>query len=209
MRYFLIAAFLCVTTVFPAAADHPVELEQVCFTPGGDCTDVVVATIAGAKRQVLVQAYSFTSMPIAKALVDAHARGVDVRAILDKSQRSEKNSGADYLANSGVPVQIDTIHGIAHNKVMVIDDESVITGSFNFTKSAQDKNAENLIVLRDPDLARVYADNWKIRSGHSEPYIGHAVNMQTDAPDLSPLRQCTRGIPCGGGCISAAKICRK
>jgi phosphatidylserine/phosphatidylglycerophosphate/cardiolipin synthase-like enzyme len=210
MRQLFIAALLLTTAALPAAADHPVELEEVCFTPGGECTDVVVATIAGAKRQVLVQAYSFTSQPIAKALVDASMRGVDVRAILDKSQRSEKYSGADYLANSGVPVQIDSVHAIAHNKVMVIDEESVITGSFNFTKSAQGKNAENLIMLRDPELARVYADNWKIHSEHSEAYAGRGVvNLPETTPEPHALRQCTHGIPCGGGCISALKICRK
>jgi phosphatidylserine/phosphatidylglycerophosphate/cardiolipin synthase-like enzyme len=115
-----------------------------CFTPGGNCTEAIVQALSGAKRTVLVQAYSFTSAPIAKALLDAHTRGVQVQVILDKSQRTEKYSSADFLANQGVPTMIDANHAIAHNKVIVIDGETVVTGSFNFTKAAQEKNAENV-----------------------------------------------------------------
>ena len=152
---------------WPALAD---QVAAVCFTPGGDCTGIVVREIDAARSYVLVQAYSFTSAPIADALVRAKRRGVDVRAVLDKSQRTEQYSGATFLANGGVPVLIDARHAIAHNKVMVIDGVTVITGSFNFTKAAQEKNAENLIVLRDQRLAKVYADNWSEHAGHSEPF---------------------------------------
>jgi phosphatidylserine/phosphatidylglycerophosphate/cardiolipin synthase-like enzyme len=136
------------------------------------CTGLIVRTIAEARQRVLVQAYSFTSAPIARALVDAKKRGIDVRAVLDKSQKTERYSGADFLANSGVPVLIDSDHAIAHNKVMVIDGDIVITGSFNFTKSAQQKNAENLLVIRDADLVRKYEANWRVHAGHSDPYQG-------------------------------------
>lgn len=149
-----------------------VEVEAVCFTPGGDCTQLIVDAIGQAKREVLVQAYSFTSAPIAQALIEAHGRRVWVSVVLDKSQRTEKYSGADFLANQGVAVRIDDRHAIAHNKVMVIDGERVITGSFNFTKSAQERNAENLLVLRDPALAKRYASNWAAHHEHAEDYVG-------------------------------------
>jgi phosphatidylserine/phosphatidylglycerophosphate/cardiolipin synthase-like enzyme len=108
----------------------------VCFTLGGNCTDAIVQALGDAKHTILVQAYSFTSAPIAKALLDAYTRDVQVQVILDKSQHSEKYSSADFLANQGVPVVIDVNHAIAHNKVIVIDGEIVLTGSFNFTKAA-------------------------------------------------------------------------
>jgi phosphatidylserine/phosphatidylglycerophosphate/cardiolipin synthase-like enzyme len=88
----------------------------------------VTDTIHQAKKQILVQAYSFTSPAIAKALADAKARGVDIEVILDKSQWTEKYSGATYLANHKIPVLIDDKHAIAHNKVMIIDGNTVITG---------------------------------------------------------------------------------
>lgn len=164
MRAFLFA-ILVIWTTQAAANDR-----EVCFTPGQDCTGVIVAELDGAKRTVLVQAYSFTSAPIAKALVDARKRGIDVRVILDKSQRSERYSSAQFLVNAGIPTWIDDKVAIAHNKVMVIDGTTVITGSFNFTKSAQEKNVENLLVLRDPDLASKYAANWESRRQKSVPY---------------------------------------
>jgi phosphatidylserine/phosphatidylglycerophosphate/cardiolipin synthase-like enzyme len=119
---------------------------SVCFTPGGNCTDAIVKVLGNAKRTILVQAYSFTSAPIAKALLDAYKRGVQVQVILDKSQRNEKYSSADFLANQGVPTKIDAAHAIAHNKIIIIDGEMVISGSFNFTEAAQEKNAENVLI---------------------------------------------------------------
>ncbi len=108
----------------------------VCFTPGGSCTDLIVNAVAGAKTSILVQAYSFTSAPIAKVLLDAHKRGVRVEVILDKSNRTHKYSAADFLANQGVPTKIDATHAIAHNKIIIIDGETVITGSFKCATSS-------------------------------------------------------------------------
>jgi phosphatidylserine/phosphatidylglycerophosphate/cardiolipin synthase-like enzyme len=69
--------------------------------------------------------------------VEAHRRGVNVKAILDKSVNTRHYSSATFLEHMGVPVWIDAQHTIAHNKVMVIDDATVITGSFNFTRAAE------------------------------------------------------------------------
>jgi phosphatidylserine/phosphatidylglycerophosphate/cardiolipin synthase-like enzyme len=147
----------------------------VCFTPGGNCTDTIVQALGGAKHTSLAQAYSSTSAPIAKALLGEHKRGVQVQVILDKSQRSDKYPSADFLANQGVPVVIDANHAIAHNKIIVIDGELVLTGSFNFTKAAQQKNAENLLILRDPALAAQYTQNWETHRSHSQPYVGRGI----------------------------------
>jgi phosphatidylserine/phosphatidylglycerophosphate/cardiolipin synthase-like enzyme len=148
---------------------------SVCFTPGGHCTDLIVNAIEEAKTSILVRAYSFTSAPIAKALLDAHKRGVPVQVILDKSQRTDKYSAADFQANQGVPTKIDAAHAIAHNKLMVIDTETVIMGSFNFTKAAQEKNAENVLIIRDSALAAQYTQNWQAHTQHSQPYVGRGV----------------------------------
>ena len=130
----------------------------------------MVNALEHATNAVLVQAYSFTSAPIAKALVEAHRRGVHVQVILDKSQRTEKYSEADFLKNSEIPTLIDAQHAIAHNKVMIIDENLVLTGSFNFTKAAEENNAENLLVINDSALAEKYVANWHVHEQHSEAY---------------------------------------
>ena len=145
---------------------------QVFFSPQGGATEAVVNALNHATNSVLVQAYSFTSAPIAQALVAAHRRGAPVHAILDKSQRTEKYSEADFLKNAGIPTLIDARHAIAHNKIMVIDGHVVITGSFNFTKAAEQSNAENLLVIDDSVLAERYLKNWQQHFKHSAPYTG-------------------------------------
>jgi phosphatidylserine/phosphatidylglycerophosphate/cardiolipin synthase-like enzyme len=136
---------------------------QVYFSPNGGATAAVVREINAAKTEILVQAYSFTSAPIAKALAEAHKRGVKETAILDKSNETAKYSAATFLLNAGVPVWIDYRPAIAHSKVMVIDGKTVITGSFNFTKAAEEKNAENLLVIQDKALAVKYTANFETR----------------------------------------------
>jgi phosphatidylserine/phosphatidylglycerophosphate/cardiolipin synthase-like enzyme len=104
--------------------------------------------------------------------VEAHKRGVRTEIILDKSQRREKYSAADFTAHMGIPTYIDSVNGIAHNKIMVIDQETVITGSFNFTKAAEERNAENLLIIKSRELAKEYLDNWEKHKNHSEKYEG-------------------------------------
>ena len=145
---------------------------EVYFSPNGGCTQAVVRELGKAKSSVRVQAYSFTSAPIARALLDAHKRGVRVDVILDKNQSTERYSSATFLFNSGIPIKIDAQHAIAHSKVMVIDGMTVITGSFNFTKAAEENNEENLLIIRDIKLAERYAEHWQEHLQHSEVYVG-------------------------------------
>jgi len=86
----------------PAPLLTPV-IWSVYFSPNGGCTEAIVKELDKAKTSILMQAYSFTSAPIAKALVNAHKRGVRVEVILDKSNLTEKYSSADFLVNSGNP----------------------------------------------------------------------------------------------------------
>jgi phosphatidylserine/phosphatidylglycerophosphate/cardiolipin synthase-like enzyme len=171
MRAFLTAFVLAVLVTTSCSRQPPSQPEiHVFFSPKGGCTEAVVENLRDATNSVYVQAYSFTSAPIAKALVDAFRRGVKVEIILDKSQRTEKYSSADFVRDAGIPTLIDSRHAIAHNKIMIIDERTVLTGSFNFTKSAEANNAENLLVINDPDLAREYLRNWNVHAAHSEPY---------------------------------------
>lgn len=152
-----------------------IELETVCFSPGEKCTNLIVERIEKTRRSLLIQAYSFTSPAIAQALTNAHKRGVLVAVILDKSQQNTKYSVADYLFNQGIPVWIDQTHAIAHNKIMVFDENMVLTGSFNFTRAAQERNAENIVILKDRELALRYADNWRSHAAHAVKYEGNTV----------------------------------
>jgi phosphatidylserine/phosphatidylglycerophosphate/cardiolipin synthase-like enzyme len=173
----LLAIFTFTFCIFSPLPASPQERSVICnwevyFSPTGGCTEAVIRELNKAKNTILVQAYSFTSAPIAKALLSAHKRGVKVEVILDKSQRTDQYSSAIFLFNAGIPTKIDAKHAIAHNKVMIIDGETVITGSFNFTKAAEEKNAENLLVIKDKKLAERYIKNWQEHVQHSEDYPG-------------------------------------
>jgi phosphatidylserine/phosphatidylglycerophosphate/cardiolipin synthase-like enzyme len=174
----LLAIFLLVSPISPMAQDKP-PAWSVYFSPHGGCTDAIIKELNGAKSTILVQAYSFTSSPIAKGLLNAHKRGVKVEVILDKINIGKKAeySSAIFFFNEGIPVRIDSVHSIAHNKVMVIDGETVITGSFNFTKAAEESNAENLLIIHDRKLADRYVKNWQEHDRHSEVYMGRGSKV--------------------------------
>lgn len=161
----------------------PLPPIDVYFSPKGGATEAVVRALDAAKQTVFVQAYSFTSKEIAKALLNAHKRGVVVHVILDKSILGDHYSEADFLVHSGISVLIDANHQIAHNKIMIIDGETVITGSFNFTRQAEEHNAENLLVIHDRGLAERYLANWHDHEAHSEPYSGRGEAAQRAAKD--------------------------
>ncbi|MGA2620272.1 MAG: phospholipase D family protein [Thermoguttaceae bacterium] len=146
---------------------------EVYFSPRGGATEAVLKEIGGARCSILVQAYSFTSAPIAEALAAAQRRGVRVEIILDQAKTvEEKRSKADFLARAGVPVRVDAQHGSAHNKLLILDNQTVISGSYNFTWHSEVDNAENLLIIRDKALAAKYTANWKAHAEHSSTYTG-------------------------------------
>ncbi|MBL8379722.1 MAG: phospholipase D family protein [Burkholderiales bacterium] len=139
---------------------------QLLFTPWDDAESQIVAALRGARREVLVQAFAFTSRTIARALIDAHGRGVEVRVTADAGEAGRVERGRiDEIAAAGIPVWLESAYQSAHNKVIVIDadlaENVVITGSYNWTHAAQHRNAENVLILRSQrDLAARYRANW-------------------------------------------------
>lgn len=149
---------------------------QIAFTPGDDAAGLIIKAINHAHKQILVQTYSFTHLGIARALIHAHQRGVDVIVIADPQQAQRiPTSLIQQLAAAGIPVFMDGEHSSAHNKVMIIDADghpAVITGSYNFTHAAQYTNAENLLILRDnAAVATAYRRNWQRHHVHSLPLL--------------------------------------
>lgn len=159
---------------FLAPDTRPIPLTgqvEIGFSPDGGAEALVIRAIGSAQQEILVAAYSFTSKPVAQALLTAHKRGVRIRAVLDKSQRSERYSAATFLANQGISVRIDEKHAIQHNKYLVIDGHSVELGSFNYSRAAAERNAENVMVIwNQPEVARRYRSDWERLWDKAVPY---------------------------------------
>jgi len=151
----------------PAKSLAQAEVVGLYFTPPSDVAAAVIEVIDQSKTEVLVQAYGFTHNGIAQALLRAHTRGVQVKVLLDAKTDSTNRYVTELLQAQHIPLRLDGGHAIAHNKVIVVDGELVITGSFNFTNSAQTRNAENLLVLKSIDLADSYKTNWQTHWNHS------------------------------------------
>ena len=141
---------------------------ELCFTPPLGCSLVIARHISAAKESIYLQAYGITSSEIVDELIKAHNRGVKVRALLDRSNLTDKYSKMKQMLDSGIEVSIDKVSGIAHNKLMVIDQSKVITGSFNFTKSVDTRNTENVIIVNDKTVATRYLHNWLSRKSKNE-----------------------------------------
>lgn len=137
------------------------SITHVCFTPPAGCQFLILKTIEEAEHSIYLQGYGFTSIPIYEALEQAANRGVDVNILLDKSNKTAKYSLYKKAPISISKFYIDTTtKGISHNKIMIIDDEIILTGSYNWSDNAEHRNAENLLIIKDKDLAAKYKFNW-------------------------------------------------
>ncbi|WP_246778085.1 phospholipase D family protein [Candidatus Schneideria nysicola] len=130
---------------------------DVAFSPGDSAKELILNAIEKATTSIDVAAYSFTSKPISIALVDAYKRGIKVRIVADKKANSGKYTAVNFLANQNISVKLNDCYLIMHNKFMIIDDTSIQTGSFNYTRNAVYRNAENIIFIKNkPDIAKKY-----------------------------------------------------
>jgi len=148
---------------------------ELAFSPWDDPEKLLLDVVSKARHSLLVQAYAFTSRKFADALVAAHRRGVRVEVLADAGMNGRARGNAvPRLLAGGVPVAFETRYRAAHNKVVIADAEgpgcTVVTGSYNFTWSANNRNAENLLVLRAHcPLARSYRDNWRRHRAEATP----------------------------------------
>jgi phosphatidylserine/phosphatidylglycerophosphate/cardiolipin synthase-like enzyme len=146
---------------------------DVAFSPDAGSEELVVKVIASARSNIGVAAYSFTSPVVAKALLNAKKRGVDVRVVVDENGNRSKASLAalNLIASAGIPTRTISRYAIHHDKYMVVDKVTVQTGSFNYSKAAAKSNSENVIVIwNNPDLALTYLKHWQDRYDQGRPY---------------------------------------
>lgn len=146
---------------------------QVGFSPEGSARELVLATIGGAKHSIQMLAYTFQAPDIAQALVDAQQRGVEVRVVIDQQRNRGKASKAvmDFVTRHGVLLRTNDQFHLHHDKTIIVDGNTVETGSFNFAPSAETANSENVVVIRDmPEIARQYLAHWQSRWDLGKPY---------------------------------------
>lgn len=169
-NFFIIYLLLALNLTSLATPFSKGAYYEVCFTPEQPCTQQIVNAIRESKRSIYIQAYSFTSRPIARALLEAQKRKVKIYIIFDKIQLKGSESLFKRFIFYKTPIWIDDQLSIAHNKVMILDEQMIITGSFNFTFAAQKKNAENVLLISDKNLAQAYLKNWKKRQALSKKW---------------------------------------
>jgi len=149
---------------------------EVLFTPWDDAEGALIRMIGAARHDIHVQAFVFTSRNLAHALIAAQRRGVAVRVLADREMALDgRHSRIAELAAAGIDVRLETRYASAHNKIMIVDGEGnrpvIVTGSYNFTFSAQARNAENLLILRgNSALARLYLANWRRHRDEATPW---------------------------------------
>lgn len=183
---------------------RPSEEPEVHFSPGGGAQEAILKRIEAARKSIDVAMYAFTSRELAWALVRAKDRGVRVRVFLDGDFIQNEYSKGRFLDNRGVKVRVDMSHltrsgdfrGLMHNKFAVVDSRTVITGSYNWTASAQERNEENLLIFpQSPRLAEIYSGEFQKLWGRGTPYEAELAKkpppqevVVLQASDLDALR---------------------
>ena len=133
---------------------------EIYFSPEDNFRERLLTLINKATTSIHFMIYSFTNKEIADALINAQDRGVEVEGVFDKSWSSNRYSKDEYLEDAGIDIKYDGNPYTLHDKVMIIDDEIVVTGSYNFTNSANDKNEENSLIIKDISIANKYENEF-------------------------------------------------
>ncbi|MBA7490290.1 Cardiolipin synthase B [subsurface metagenome] len=153
---------------------------------------IIIKNIDDAKEFINIAMYTFTDREIAQAIIRARDRGVDIKIYLDRSQVNAKYSKSRYFVNNGIEgIRISSNNYIMHNKFAVIDNKIVITGSYNWTASAGERNDENLLLIDDNNIIKEYQNqfnnlwNNKCSPGRYQELISEAGIISLSSPETS------------------------
>jgi len=127
---------------------------KIFFSPKGGAAEEIIRQIDNAESYIDIAMYSFTYEPIAEAIIRAKNRGVKIRILMDKQQAAGKYSKYEYFLDNGINVITDIHSGIMHNKIAIIDGKILFAGSYNWSKSAEERNEENLLEFIDDEEIR-------------------------------------------------------
>ena len=141
----------------PPAGDHGAARSEAFFSPGDTCLRAIRAEFSRARHTADVCVYTITDDRIAEAVFDAHRRGVAVRVISDDEKENDEGSDVPRMRDGGIPVRIDHTEHHMHHKFAVFDGARVLTGSYNWTRSAANYNQENVVVSDDARLVAAFA----------------------------------------------------
>lgn len=143
---------------------------SVGFSPSHSAKTAVMDVINQAQHTLNVEAYSFTDKDIARALLVAKRRGVAARIIADRKANSDRYTAVTFMANNGLNVRLNDKYAIFHNKIILTDGHTLQTGSYNYSSSADKRNAENVLVVRNqPQLVTVYQQEFERLWLESQP----------------------------------------
>jgi len=143
---------------------------KIFFSPKGGAIEQIIRQIDNAQDYIDIAMYSFTYQPISEAVVRARNRGVKVRILMDKGQSQGKYSKYKYLLDNGIAVIQDRHVGIMHNKIAIIDGRILFTGSYNWSKSAEERNQENLLEFIDEEeIIKIYQERLDYLWGLNKP----------------------------------------
>ena len=190
-RHLFAIVFILATSPAAWRATHAAEIE-VYFSPNGGAAHAAAAEITAAKTSIQIEAYSISEEEITAALLAAHAKGIPIQLVVDPGQQAPNYSTADKLKKAGIRTVTDRKHQLFHNKVIIVDETTVITGSMNFTHSGNAKNAENMLIIRDPTIAAKYSADFRIHYDHSDPYIAKPFSprhARKTPLNLLPIRE--------------------
>lgn len=133
---------------------------QVYFPSIDNCGDKIVKLLDRANSTIRIEIYSFTLDNIGDAIVRAEKRGIDVKIIMEPEELNISGSEYTKLKNAGVNITVDNGPGIMHDKVAIVDSKYVVTGSFNWSSNAENQNAENMIIIKNPYIVQEFEQEW-------------------------------------------------
>ena len=126
------------------------------FSPGNDCENAIIQSIKSAKKSIKICVFTISDNDITDAIITAHKRGVSVKVITDNDKLNDRGSDIRKIADAGIVVKIDQKDSHMHHKFCVIDKKVLLTGSYNWTRSAAERNQENLLVTEEDKMVRSY-----------------------------------------------------
>lgn len=130
------------------------------FSPGNEPLQKIRGLLSSARKSIDICVFTITDDRISKAIVAAHKRGVRLRVISDDDKAFDRGSDVDSLRRAGLAVRVDHTPNHMHHKFAIFDRSQLLTGSYNWTRAAQSKNHENVIVTADPRLLSAFCDNF-------------------------------------------------